>query len=275
MASQIPLLIANKGQDLIKQMIPKIIDIAQKTAIENIGQLTEKLPDTCLIGTELQKILNIRNQLINKLNTTSNSIKTLSSTLNPLTTVVNTTEKTLQTVHTTRIAANITLAAFPGGLAGAPGIIPSSINIAKDLEEFLTPQITTAKGTITSIKNALDFINNILVKLIRLLSSIDNYLAGCGVTEGLVPLNGDLQSLNNAALVASQIQITPNSNTYQGFTLEIVEVPYSPTVNRKKAVAKNRNGIILLQTPLSFTTTPQVLINEIKLIIDSNNLKAD
>ena len=230
------------------------------------------MPDTCLIGKELQKILNIRNQLINKLNTTSNSIKTLSSTLNPLTTIINTTEKTLQTVHTTRIAANIVLSAFPGGLAGAPGIIPSSINIAKDLEEFLTPQITITKGTITSIKNALDFINNILVKLISLLRSIDNYLAGCGVTEGLVPLNEDLQSLNNAAL---QVQITPNSNTYQGFTLEIVEVPYSPTVNRRKAVAKNRNGIILLQTPLSFTTTPQVLINEIKLIIDSNNLKAD
>lgn len=275
MASQIALLIANKGQDLIRQMVPKIIDIAQKTAIENIGQLNEKLPDKCLIIDELKKILNIRNQLITKLNTTSNSIKALSSTLTPLTTTINTTENTLQTLNKTRIVTNIALAAFPGGIAGPPGIIPSTINTIKDLEELLQPQITLAKGTVVSIKNALDFVNNILVKLINLLRSIDNYLAGCGITEGLIPLNKDLQVLSEEALTASQTQTTLNSNIYQGFTLEIIEEPFSPTVNRRKAVAKNRNGIILLQTPLTFSTDNQTLISEIKLLIDSNNLKAD
>ena len=64
--------------------------------------------------------------------------------------------------------------------------------------------------------------------------------------------------------------------TYKGFILDIVTVPFSPTVNRVRAVAKNPQDIIMLQTPLSFTTTPQVLISEIKLIIDSNpNLKAE
>ena len=39
-------------------------------------------------------------------------------------------------------------------------------------------------------------------------------------------------------------------------------------------MAKNTQGIILLSTPLSFTTDTETLINEIKLIIDSNDLKA-
>ena len=65
------------------------------------------------------------------------------------------------------------------------------------------------------------------------------------------------------------------SSVYKGFTLDIVKESFSPTVDRVKAVAKNPQGIVLLQTPLSFTTTPQVLVSEIKLIIDSNpNLKA-
>jgi hypothetical protein len=54
-----------------------------------------------------------------------------------------------------------------------------------------------------------------------------------------------------------------------------MEEPFSPTVNRRKAVAKNSNGIILLSTPSSFTTDTQVLFAELKLIIDKNNLKAN
>ena len=46
-------------------------------------------------------------------------------------------------------------------------------------------------------------------------------------------------------------------------------------MTRRKAVAKNNNGIILLSTPLSFTTDNQTLLNQIKLLIDSNDLKAD
>ncbi len=45
-------------------------------------------------------------------------------------------------------------------------------------------------------------------------------------------------------------------------------------VNQNIGVAKNQYGIILLQTNPSFTTTPQVLIDELKLIIDRDNLKA-
>ena len=98
----------------------------------------------------------------------------------------------------------------------------------------------------------------------------------------LTPLNNSLLALEQTQ---NQVNATPTESThngfileistYNGFILEIVEEQYSPTVKRVKAVAKNAQGIILLQTPPSFTTTPQVLIEELKLIIDSSNLKAN
>ena len=72
------------------------------------------------------------------------------------------------------------------------------------------------------------------------------------------------------------MKIDPNKNEiYQDFLFEIVEEPFSPYVNKRRAVAKNKDGIILLQTPSSFTTDTQVLFTELKLIIDKNNLKAN
>ena len=69
-----------------------------------------------------------------------------------------------------------------------------------------------------------------------------------------------------------------NSNTdtiYKGFTFEIVDKYFSPTLNQKIGQARNKQGIVLLQTEPSFTQDPKVLIEELKLIIDRDNLKAD
>ena len=92
----------------------------------------------------------------------------------------------------------------------------------------------------------------------------------------LVPLSPtllEIERINKEVEANNQNNI--NEQTYNGFILDIIEEPYSPTVNRRKAVAKNRNGIILLSTPLTFSTDNQTLIDEIKLLIDTNNLKAD
>lgn len=283
MSSAIANIIVKQSQNLIRQSVPKIIDIAQKAAIENIGQLNEKMPDTCLIQDELQKLLKIRNQLVNKLNTTAQTINKLSQPLNVLTTAVNVTNTALNIASTTRKAANTSLLFIPP-IVPIPGQVVSTINSLKDLEDFLDPKITTLTNNITSITTAISFASSILLKLVDLFKSIDSYLINClgeniisndstssNNSNILISLNDDVKTLITTQNAANQT----DNNTYKGFLLEIVEEQYSSTVKRRKAVAKNRNDIILLSTPLTFSTDNQTLINEIKLLIDTNNLKAD
>jgi hypothetical protein len=279
---KIPLLLTNKGQELLNQLIPKIIDIATKTGIQNIGDVNEKLPNFCLPPDELKKILTIRNALVDKLNSVNKTINSLKKIIDPLNTVVTTTTVVLQTLNNSIDTIKPTIFILPSaapGFPSPPAIATSAIDTLRTLVQKTTPKITKAQNTISSIAITMDFVNNILLKIIGLLNSIDKYLKGCNATSNtdtLIPLDSSLIQLEQEQIAAiAQSQNISTLSNYKGFTLEVITEPYSPTVNRVKAVAKNAQGIILLQTPLSFTTQSQILIEEIKLIIDSNNLKSN
>jgi hypothetical protein len=86
--------------------------------------------------------------------------------------------------------------------------------------------------------------------------------------QTLNPVSDNLQK------ILTDNQQSVDDSTYQGFIFKIEEVPFSSTVTRRKAVAFNQSGIPLIETPLSFTTNDQTLIDELKLIIGRDNLKA-
>jgi len=275
---KIPLLLADKGQELLNQLVPKIIDIAFRAGIQNIGDANEKLPNSCLPPDELKKILDIRNALVDKLNSATQTINSLKKIIDPLNTVVTVTSTAVNVLNNNINSLELAIPFLPTPTPGVPppGVI--ALNVKSILEKTLTkttPKITKAQNTISSVAITMDFVNVILLKIIGLLNSIDKYLKGCNV-DALTSLDSSLtQLVQSQAAAEAQAQNPSTLTNYKGFTLEIITEAYSPTVNRVKAVAKNAQGIILLKTPLSFTTAPQILIEEIKLIIDSSNLKAN
>lgn len=280
MDDQIATLIRQKGQDLLIQLIPVIVENATELGIKNIGLPNISYPDSCPTKEDLDKALMTRNQLVDKLNKTSKTIETLSKPLNTLNTIVNTTSITLDTVSGAISAAKIAIPLLPTPTPGAPDPGNSALVALDSLNELkkdkLKPKIDITKVIISSISLALDTTNKVLISIIQLLKSLDFLLLRCGASEDqLTPFSDYLNKIEqNQQQIQARDNNTNLSSIYKGFTLEIVEKQYSPTVKQIQAVAKNPQGIILLQTPLSFTTVPQVLIEELKLIIDSNNLKA-
>jgi hypothetical protein len=279
MNSKIPLLIVNKGQELVKQLIPQVIDIASQTGIQNIGTSNVQLPDTCLVSDELQRILNLRNTLVDRLNTTVDFIEKLSKPLDTLVPLVNSLSTSNQRLNNIKTLSQLNIPFLPTSPPGAPSPSQAALvglGIVENLlKDYLSPAIINNKNIITTIQSALDYVNNILTKLINIFKSIDQYLTNCGAvseTTPLTSLNPYLQQLDQQQ---TAVDAAPINQVYRGFVLEVREEQFSPTVNRRRAVALNPQGIILLQTPLSFTSTPEVLIQQLKLIIDNSNLKAE
>lgn len=273
MAFKIPSILIDQIKNLVDKILPPISEMAVKAGIEGLGTLKEKLPDVCLPQSELEKFLELRNRLMDQINNISNIINSLSKLTNTLQPAVTTVDTSLTIAKTTVNTITTAMLALPPTIPVPPQLLTGLINAVTLVNGTLPPILTTNVNKLNSLTTAVDFCNTFLLKIKDILSSIDNYLKKCGVDpNSLTPLNNDLQQLQNNLNNASNLA---NSNTYKGFIIDIVEEPYSPTVNRRRAVARNKNGIIELQTPLTFSTDTKTLIEEIKLVIDSNNLKAD
>ena len=70
---------------------------------------------------------------------------------------------------------------------------------------------------------------------------------------------------------------TLNSYEVNGFTMDVIPVDnvIIGGLKRRRAVAKNKAGIIMLRGEASFSSNDQILIDELVYYIESNDLKAD
>lgn len=268
--NKIPILMIKNIKKLLDKSIPAISTITEKTGIQNIGQPNMQMPGSCLPKEEIKKLSDLRNNIINQLNSTARTLQVLKRPINTLSRILNVTKTGLNTAKTARLAANAVLLALNPPLV-VPGSVPAGINALKDLDDLLRPIVTKTSNSIDYILIALDYAESTIFNLLKILNTIDQYLIGCGTSPSeLTPTSDYVNQINQ------QYSEAENRNEiYKGFILEIVEEPYTSTVSKRKAVAKNKSDIILLSTPSSFTTENQILIEQLKLLIDSNDLKAD
>lgn len=89
---------------------------------------------------------------------------------------------------------------------------------------------------------------------------------------GLTVLDPALIQIARGAQEGAQTQ---NESSYKGFILDIETRVFSPTLTQRRAIAINPSGIVEVTTEFSFATAEDVLIEDLKLIIDELNLRAD
>jgi hypothetical protein len=268
-SEKLPLIIYALGEQVQTILQPSLNNL--------IKQYVEKYntQGVCLNPTELNELRQQRDLIVGQLNNIGRKIDQTGNTVTGISSFLNTTIAVITTVEIASIIASAALKVLPPPTV--PGIIPAALNDAQTLirkttfDKLGNSKLAKLQSTINSSALVISIISSYVLRAVESLKAIDVVLTACDPNNPLSPINSQVESIASTQLQASQTQ---NQTSYNGFIIEIEEVPYTPTVIRRRALGKNSQGIILISTELSFTTNNQTLINELKLIIDRDNLKA-
>jgi hypothetical protein len=260
----IPQLLNKKVIEIKSNLIPLVLNLIKEFGISEIEKYIKNPTDIkCMSDAKITEIIKKRNNLVKKLNL-------LYSTVNLAKTTVASTETILTAL---KIAINlITVAPIPLQFATAGVVI--TLKESQDEAKKLLSQLTALTGTAAGI---LIIFATTIKQLIDLLNLLDNLLRKCSTTNNIPyeQINSDILNLlpDQSSL---NPDINPTENFYKGFTISVIteDSPLS-LYPRRQAIAANKLGVVVLKGPLSFSSDPEVLINEIKYIIDSQDLKSN
>lgn len=257
---------------LKEKAITQLINLAGDLGIKGLETGNPQLPDLCPSQPILDKVTIIRDALLGDLQTTAKYINLINESLTIVNSLFNGAINTVTAINLIKTTAAIGVKAAPV----VPGFVTALLADLDDVRTLLTfdkegnPKLVKLKQTVNIGTTYIATAAGTLNILLSLLQVIDKVLEKCGKK-----LSTPNEDLNNLVSVIKTAQASNTNDIYKGFTFEIVDKYFSPTLNQKIGQAKNKQGIVLLQTEPSFTQDPQVLINELKLIIDRDNLKAD
>jgi hypothetical protein len=267
--------ILNLGKQTIKLILPKLTSLAKEYAIgefeaakaqatspEQIEALKQQF---CPTPDQLQRLIDTRNNIVGQLNSIGTKLNTLNFSIGGLQDVTNTLKSLLSTVETAKLVASAAAKVVPV----IPGAVPALLSDLETIDDKVLPLLEKNSGSINATAVPVAVVTSIINKIVNALGQLDSLILLCSPNSTLDTISDTIiQTANN------QNQADVNDGSYKGFTFQIEEVPFSPTVNRRKAIALNQQGIPVLESELSFTTNNQTLINELKLVIDRDNLKA-
>lgn len=217
-----------------------IIDAAV-TPEQIVQAIAAKNAALALINNQEQKIISIQN-----------TIKTISTFIQIFSTIVT------------------ILSAIP-----IPTAVPPGVGIPVSLITRISRAIEKANALIEALSIILAIVGPILGMMI---SDLENLKAQLRDVGGKV--DSSLPSNINAGLPPGTnfgTNFGANLGTYKGFTFALKE-ENNPKFNvrgnkRRYAVAINKNNVEVIKSDFSFTQDPNDLVEQLKLIIDQQNLQ--
>ena len=274
-------LILNQSIKLAKSWIPNIQALITQYAVSKfLEELNDPNNDSskikekyCPKREELDSLIKQRNNLLDVLNS-------IGSTLEVYTQGVNFSAKFAEILQT--LASGLTGSKFILNQAAKlipliPGAVVSAVNDLGTIADAVvfgpdgTPIIPTIKRIATTVSAPFAITQDTIFMCVNLLSILDELILNCDPDATLPPTSDTINTIFATQLIAGN---TDTGNTYKGFILEIETRAYTPKVNQNRAVGKNNSGIVMIATDYSFASDPNVLIDELKFIIDKDNLKA-
>ena len=235
--------------ELFKAFGPSIIQAIQSGANKAI---LSKLK-SCPTQQEIKILIEKRNRLVKQLNIIYSIVKIL-RILGVSTTVI------ITALKVGLASYNATPVPVPPAADTAKGVIEKRLELYGILATGLT--------TVTSM------IGYILGLIIDYLNKLDFLIKECSEEQD-IPFESLNEELNNLADPVLIKQMQNNEIVYKGFTLKVELTPItSGKYQSRVGIAYDASNTPVLKTPSSFTSNPELLLQQLQLVIDTQDLKA-
>ena len=271
----------NKKEELKKTAIPFVIKLLAPFGAIALQAVISKIPldkikdqISCPSQAKILELTNKRNKLVKQVNNAYKTINTLSKVLSITNTTITAIQAGITVIEALPYpATGIPPFTFPVGL---PPLTSGIIELTGTGKDKLKEALKKANVVISIVTLSLAAFGAILGIILRLLNNLDTLIQQCA-QEQEIPfeaINNELNTFVNQSTGVSNstvIQSTQQDDTYRGFKLEIkLDTTSSSKYPRRFAQALTKTGIPVLKTDSSFASDPQVLLDQLKFIIDSN-----
>ncbi len=250
---------------LIPQVLTLIAQFGITKASEAIGKKFGDMNATCPANLdELNALIKKKNKLT----------KALNNIMQFLTTV----KVGVQVLDTTITVAQIVVEVLNGIYIPFPVAgfgVPDLSKLIKENIDAIREKLKEYKLISSSTLLVLTILIQILQQILNYLSLMDSLIQGCAI-EGQLPQEQLSKDLLEATQEQSQ-QKSPVVTNVNGFKMGVISVDNTTVggLKRRKAVARNQSGVIMLEGEPSFSSNDQILIDELVYYIQTNDLKAD
>jgi hypothetical protein len=263
--------------NLKSKVIPLIYNIAAQYGVSQLNVLVEKYKGeltqeatnelteliTCPPQEDINALISIKNKLVKQLNISYNSIQKSSKLLSINDDIVTGLDATYKILKFLPV---------PTAIAGV-GIPISVVNNVQDAKDFLIVLKEKLNSTNTGITSVINPLEDILTKVISYLNFIDKLTQICSpdINSTQTQVSAELTALTSQ----QSNQQSPIVTNINGFELDVETESTTNTLKRRRAIARNKGGVIMLKGEWSFSSIDQILVDELVFYIQQNNLKAD
>ena len=220
----------------------------------------------------LNKVIALKNKLTKQLNNIYKGIEQIEKFIAIPEKVISTSEKAIPPIQTV-----IDVVGFIPSTPVTPNptspivIAQKGINKLKDL-------ITVSKAKIGGGTFQLNFLKEELQKVLTLLDMLDLIIELCTKEIGAGDEALTQVKVSNELIASTQNQsnqLSPVVTNVNGFDMKVeTEITVDP-LKRRRAVAKNTQGVVVLKGEYSYSSNDQILIDELVFYIQQNDLKAE
>jgi len=238
---------------LVGTLRAQLVLIVQKEVFKMLNKFINQCPNP----KDLQRIIKVRNNLLKNINSFQKRIDKLAKIAQTLLITVTVVKLLIKVIKSIPIPTAI-IPPQVGGF-GIPLKVPTTYGDALIKLNKTLDKLIAEAAAITALIAA---VSAIIKSLKQRLESIDAQIQAC--------IKNPTQALEQASVAESSANSTPQEDFYyKGYKLEIVQdIVDFKLAPKRHAIAIDNRGIQVLQGPSSFSSSTQILLDELKFRID-------